>query len=52
MSPIGQVRGGKPTPASNLYTVVLAAAFCIMLAAAVFVAAKCYLDYGTVFKIP
>jgi hypothetical protein len=52
MSPDGQIRSGKPAPFSNLYTVILAAAFCAVLLTAAFVAYKCYFDYGTLFKIP
>ena len=52
MSPEGQIRGGKPAPISNLYTVILAMALCVVIATAAFVAYKCYFDYGTLFKIP
>jgi hypothetical protein len=52
MSPDVQTRGAKPVAPSNLYTVILAVAFCAVLATAVFVACKCYFDYGTLFKIP
>jgi hypothetical protein len=52
MSPNGQTRVAKPTAFSNLYTVILAMAFCAVLATAAFVAYKCYFDYGTLFKIP
>ncbi len=52
MSPDGQIRGGKPVPASNIYTIILALAFGVVLATAAFVAYKCYFDYGTIFKIP
>jgi hypothetical protein len=44
---------GRTVPASdNLYTVILALAFCVVLATATFVAYECYFQYGTVFKIP
>ena len=52
MSPSGQVRGGKASPVDNLYTVILAFAFCAVLATAAFVAYKCYSQYGTIFNLP
>jgi len=52
MSPNGQNRGRKITVPSNLYTVILALAVGVVLATAAFVAYKCYLQYGTFFKIP
>jgi hypothetical protein len=52
MSPDGQIRGGKPAVSSNLYTIILALAFGVVLATAAFVAYKCYFDYETLFKIP
>ena len=52
MSPDGQRRGGKPAAPNNLYTVILALAFCIVLATAALVAYKCYFQYGTIFKVP
>jgi len=52
MSPDGQGRGGKILASNNLYTVILALAFCIVLGTAAFVAYKCYFQYDTVFKIP
>jgi hypothetical protein len=52
MSPEAQARVGKPAVFSNLYTIILAFAFCAVLATAAFVAYKCYLQYGTLFKIP
>ena len=52
MSPDGQLRSAKPVPFSNLYTIILAVAFGVVLATAAFVAYKCYFDYGTLFKIP
>jgi hypothetical protein len=51
MSPNGPARGIKITVPDNLYTVILAVAFCMILAAAVFAAYKCYSQYGTIFKI-
>ena len=52
MSPEGQTRSGKLLVPNNLYTVILAAAFCVVLATAALVAYKCYCQYGTVFRIP
>jgi len=52
MSPDGRNRPGKLIASSNLYTAILALSFCVVLATAVFVAYKCYLQYGTIFKIP
>ncbi len=52
MSPNGQARGKKVTVPDNLYTIIIALAFCAVLATAVFVAYKCYMQYGTLFKIP
>jgi hypothetical protein len=52
MSPEGQLGGSKPAIPSNIYTVILAAAMCLVLATAAFVAYKCFFDYGTLFKIP
>jgi len=51
MSPVVQSRGKKIVAADNLYTVVLAVAFFVVLAAAVFVAYQCYTQYDTIFKI-
>jgi len=52
MSPDVRNRGGKITASDNLYTVILALAFGIVLATAAFVAYKCYFQYETIFKIP
>ncbi len=52
MSPNGQARGKKVTVPDSLYTVILALAFCAVLATAAFVAYQCYTQYGTIFKIP
>jgi hypothetical protein len=52
MSPEGQLGGSKPAIPSNIYTVILAAALCLVLATVVFVTYKCFLDYQTIFKIP
>ena len=43
--------GKKIIAPSNLYTAVLALATGVVLATAVFVAYKCFADYGTIFKI-
>jgi len=49
MSPVVQSRSKKITVADNLYTVILAVAFCVVLATAVFVAYQCSTQYGTIF---
>jgi hypothetical protein len=51
MSPIAQSRGKKILAADNLYTVILAVAFFVVLATAVFVAYQCNAQYETIFKI-
>ena len=51
MSPVVQSRGKKITAADNLYTVILAVAFSVVLATAVFVAYQCSTQYETIFKI-
>ena len=52
MSPDGQIRGERKIVADNLYTIILAVAFVLVLVTVVFVASKCYSQYGTIFKIP
>ena len=52
MSPVAQTRARKLSIPDNLYTVVLAVAFCAVLATAIFVAVQCYRQYETVFTIP
>jgi hypothetical protein len=52
MSPDGQRRSARALVANNLYTVILALAFCVVLATAALVAYKCYFQYDTIFKIP
>jgi hypothetical protein len=49
MSPNGRNPG---TARDSLYTVLLAVAVVVMLISVVFVAYKCYAQYGTFFKIP
>ncbi len=51
MSPNGQ-SGVRVKAESNLYTIIAAAALLITVATAAFVAYKCYIQYGTLFKIP
>jgi hypothetical protein len=46
------MRGSKPPAFNNLYTVILFAAVCVVIATAAMVAVKCYTQYGTLFKIP
>jgi hypothetical protein len=52
MSPNEQSGGGKTATSNNLYTIILALAFCAVLATAALVAYKCYFQYGTILKIP
>ena len=47
-----QTRGGKAIAPNNLYTVILAFAFCAVVVTAAFVAYMCYFQYGAIFKIP
>ena len=51
MSPNGQSQGRVAT-SNNLYTIILALAFCAVLATAALVVYKCYFQYGTILKIP
>ncbi|HUV67996.1 MAG TPA: hypothetical protein VMW24_29160 [Sedimentisphaerales bacterium] len=51
MSPAVSSHGKKLIAPDNLYTVILALAFCAVLATAVFVAYRCYVQYGTIFSI-
>lgn len=51
MSPNGQNQG-KAVASNNLYTIILALAFCAVFATAALVAYKCYTQYGTFFNIP
>lgn len=50
MSPAVPSLGKKVSAPDNLYTVVLALAFCAVFATAVFVAYRCYAQYGTIFS--
>jgi len=52
MSPNGPTAGSRVAPVSNIYTVILAVAFSVVLVTAALMAYKCYIQYGTVFKIP
>lgn len=52
MSPMPQPRGGRISPPSNLYTAILAVAFAVVLATAVYVTYACYNRYGTIFGMP
>ena len=52
MSPNRYSRERKVVVSNNLYTIVLAIAFCVVLATAALVAYKCHFQYGTIFKIP
>jgi hypothetical protein len=51
MSPIAQTPGQKFSAPDNLYTVLLAMAFFIVLATSALVAYLCYTRYETIFKI-
>lgn len=50
MSPKART-GSEKQANSNIYTVILALAFAIVLAASALVAYKCYFQYGTIFQI-
>ncbi len=55
MSPNGQARGKNISVSDNVYTIILALAFCSVLATGVFVAIKCmqYCDsIMEIFKVP
>jgi len=51
MSPVGQIRPARPNTANNVYTAMLALAFGVVLATAIFVAFKCYSQYGSLFSL-
>jgi uncharacterized membrane protein (DUF4010 family) len=51
MSPALSSRGKKVSAPDNLYTVILAVAFCAVLATAGYVAFQCLTHYETIFKI-
>ncbi len=51
MSPNGPGRSGKIVAASNIYTIILAVAFCVVVATSAYVAYMCYTQYGTIWKI-
>lgn len=48
MSPDEQKPVVKRKADNNIYTVMLAAATCAVIATAIFVAAQCYFQYGTI----
>jgi len=56
MSPNGQARGKKVTVPDNLYTIILALAFCAVLLTAAFVTYQRYTQYCDsfmeIFKLP
>ena len=52
MSSDGHTVGLKAAAANNLYTVILALAFAIVLATVAFVAYKCYFQYEIIFRMP
>ena len=51
MSPAMSSRGKKVSVPDNLYTVILAVAFCAILATAGYVAFQCFTQYEAIFKI-
>ena len=51
MVPEQKNSGVKVVPPNNLYTAILALAFGVVLATVVFVAYKCYFQYGTLWPI-
>jgi biopolymer transport protein ExbB/TolQ len=51
MSPNGLGRSGKTVATSNIYTIILAVAFGLVVATAAYVAYMCYTQYGTIWKI-
>jgi hypothetical protein len=52
MSPDLRTKPTKPTAASDIYTVLVVAAFLAVFATFLFVAAKSYFQYGSLFSIP
>jgi hypothetical protein len=52
MSSEGHIKPLKPAAASNIYTVLLIIAVSAVLAAFLFVAAKSYNQFGSLFSIP
>ena len=52
MSPMPLPRAGKPSPPNNLYTAILAVAFGVVLATAVYVTFACYTQYRTIIGMP
>jgi hypothetical protein len=51
MSPDNDIRGGKPTIFSDVYTALLALAVGVVLSTAVLMVIKCAGQYGTIFSI-
>jgi hypothetical protein len=51
MSPGGRNSGGRVAAPDNLYTIILALAFGVVLATAIFVSYVCYRQYGSVLKV-
>ena len=52
MSPNSKSRRAKTIAPSDIYTIILVLAFCVVLATSALVAYKCYCQYDTIFKIP
>jgi hypothetical protein len=46
------MRGRGAAGPNNLYTVILAVAFAVVLATTALVAYTCYFQYDSVFKVP
>jgi hypothetical protein len=52
MSPDLRTKPTRPVAASDIYTVLVVAAFFTVLATFLLVAAKSYTQYGSIFSIP
>jgi preprotein translocase subunit Sss1 len=51
MSPMSQPRGGRFSPPSNEYTMMLAIAVGVLLATIGYVTYACYMRYDTIFGL-
>ena len=49
---MGKIKGRKISVPSNLYTAILALAFCVVLATLTLVVLKCFFQYETIFQVP
>jgi hypothetical protein len=52
MSPDDKMRPTGVSAPNNLYTVILALVFVVVLVTAALVSFKCYSQYGVIFKAP